>query len=122
MQSKAALLTVVNLEYTKVKIYIGIFEILLVQSTRGKICIFILYEYDSNIILDEIVKARADEEMEISFNRPKEKITERRFKPNHHAFYNEASKSLRKNIKISLYQIAPPGNHRTKNPKRVIRT
>ena len=68
MQPIDTLLTVVTPENLTVHTHTDICIRLPIQAIRGSIHIFILYEYESNIILSEATKKRGNSEFVIVFN------------------------------------------------------
>ncbi|KAL7528469.1 hypothetical protein ACHAWF_002577 [Thalassiosira exigua] len=89
-------------------------------SARGNRYIFFLYSYDSNAILMECMKSRADSEMKRVCEKSYARLEKRGIKPQFNVMDNEASNMIcewmeKNNI---AYQKVPPDNHRANIAER----
>jgi hypothetical protein len=93
-------------------------------SLSGNKCIFILCDYESNIIISAPMKNRGDKGMVRAFDLLIQSLIIRGLKPSLQRLDNEASLALRNYLtKQGIdYQLAPPHIHRRNNAERAIQT
>jgi hypothetical protein len=95
-----------------------------VTSRAGNKYLLILYDFDSNAILAEPMKARSDDEALRAYAALYKALPARGCNPNLNILDNEASRAIKRAINKSgaTYQLVEPHNHRANAAKRVIRT
>ena len=81
-----------------------------VTSSRGNKYVMVLYCYDSNAILTEPMKSRAESEHLRAFNKLHQFLVDRGFRPEFQRLDNEASFEFQRNLRSKNieYQLAPP--------------
>jgi hypothetical protein len=85
-----------------------------VTSRAGYKYLLVLYDFDSNAILAELMKARSDDEALRAYEALYRTLTNRGCKPNLNIMDNEASRAIKRAITKSgaTYQLLEPHNHR----------
>jgi hypothetical protein len=99
----------------------GIFPVV---SSKGNTYIMILYDYDSNAILDQPIKYRTAPELLKAFQFIKQELVARGLKPKLMKLDNEASKLLKAYLHQQniTFQLFPPYSHRRNSAERAIRS
>jgi hypothetical protein len=95
-----------------------------VTSCQGNKYIMILYDYDSNSILAELMKSRTDDEIIRSYQALHDSLIAAGLKPRLQKLDNEASHRLKQflNTNDIEFQLIPPHLHRCNAAERAIRT
>ena len=95
-----------------------------VTSSRGTKYIFVLYDYDTNVVLVHPLKSREDDEILAAYKATLQRLATRGAKPLLHLLDNEASDALRRCItgEHIEYQMVPPHIHRRNAAERAIST
>lgn len=93
-------------------------------SSRGNKYIMIVYDYDSNAILAEPMKSKAEAEMIKTYRKMHATLTSRGLKPILQTLDNECSQGLQSvlNELDIKFQLVPPGVHRRNAVERAIAT
>ena len=94
------------------------------QSYAGNNYIFLLYDYDSNVILAHPIKNRKSENLIIGYEACCKILTNAGITPIYQRLNNEVSDDLIDKIKEKnlKYQLVTPHDHRTNPAERAIRT
>jgi hypothetical protein len=95
-----------------------------VSATSGNKYIFLLYHYDSNVILTEALRNRSDNEILRAYNKLHQYLADRGCHPMLQCLDNEASATLKRAIrdKNIYFQLVPPHQHRRLAAERAIQT
>jgi hypothetical protein len=95
-----------------------------VVSSKGNKYIMILYDYDSNAILEQPIKDRTAPELLKAFQVMEQELVARGLKPKLMKLDNEASKLLKEYIHQQdiTFQLVPPYSHRRNSAERAIRS
>ena len=95
-----------------------------VTSRAGHKYLLVLYDFDSNAILAEPMKARSDDEALRAYEALYNTLTTRGCKPSLNILDNEASRAIKRAITSSgaTFQLVEPHNHRVNAAERAIRT
>jgi hypothetical protein len=98
----------------------GIFPVV---SIKGNNYIMILYDYDSNTILAQLIKDRTAPELLRAFQVMEQELVARGLKPKLMKLDNEASKLLKTYLHQQniTFQLVPPYSHRRNSAERAIR-
>jgi hypothetical protein len=93
-------------------------------SSRGFKYIFVLYDYDGNAIITELMKSRSNEEYLRAYKVVTKHLTSVGLHPQFQMMDNECSKALQQAMTNQdvTFQIAPPHMHRRNAAERAIRT
>jgi hypothetical protein len=107
-----------------IQIYTYLTGIFPTTYLSGNNYIFILYDYDSNIVLSAPIKNRGDKEMVRAFDLLIQSLIIRGLKPSLQRLDTEPSLALINYLtkQVIDYQLAPPHIHRRKNDERTIQT
>jgi hypothetical protein len=99
----------------------GIFTVV---SSKGNKNIMILYDYDSNAILEKPIKDRTAPELLKAFQFMEQELVARGLKPNLMKLDNEASKLLKDYLyqQDITFQLVPPYSHRRNSAEQAIRS
>jgi hypothetical protein len=83
-------------------------------SSNGNNYLFILYDYDSNLILAEPMKSRRAQDIVSAYKTVHTKLCRARFQPKLARLDNKCSATLKTflNEENIDYQLVPPGTHR----------
>jgi hypothetical protein len=95
-----------------------------VTSSQGNKYILVLYEYDTNAILTEVLHNRTAPEILQAYKKLVKYLHNRGFRPKIHWLDNEASEELKQfnNSKQIEFQLVPPHMHRRNAAERAIQT
>jgi hypothetical protein len=96
-----------------------------VTLSRGNKCIVVLYCFDSNAILTEPMKSKAESEHLRAYNKLHQYLVDRGFRPLRQRLDNEASAEFQQGLQTKQmeYQLAPPTMLHRRNPtERAIQT
>ena len=94
------------------------------QSSKVNQYIFVLYHYDYNVILSELMQNRTDAEIFRAYAKLSNDLINRGMRPKLQILDNEASQSLQREIftRHCNLQMVPPHMHRQNAAERAIRT
>jgi hypothetical protein len=95
-----------------------------VVSSKGNKYIMIVYDYDSNAILAQLIKDRTAPELLRAFQFMEQELVARGLKPKLIKMDNEVSKLLKDYLHQQdiTFQVVPPYSHRRTSAERVIRS
>ena len=106
------------------KIYLDLTGRFPYKSSRGNKYFLIVYDYDSNCILSELLKSRQAAGIKRAWLLIHQKLIQPGAAPHLYILDNEASTDLKYSMKKNKleYQLVPPDQHRRNAAEKAIRT
>ena len=94
------------------------------SSSRGNNYFLVIYDYDSNAILVEVLKNRKAESITAAWKKSVSILEQQGIQPKIFIMDNEASANLKSTMSLAkyTYQLVPPENHRVNAAERAIQT